>query len=210
MALPFKASRSRMALCAMCHGDRPIRSRVRGVRRYGALSRFQAFCATLVRVFSLVYALKELRRRFGRTLLTALGLAAGVGLVIGIVGVSDGLDQAQGKVLAPLRSVGTDVLVTRVAGAPANGTTAQTGATQNGPGTQNGQQGPTGFGEGRGGGGGGGAFFGGGIPGLNQTDALALANENQSVTTDLAKLGKPGDHFVHDFFVPATLISFPQ
>src|SRR5438874_1182865 len=40
--------------------------------------------------------------------------------------------------------------------------------------------------------------------------ALGLANENRSVTTDLAKLGKPGDHFVHDFFVPGTQISFPQ
>ena len=65
-------------------------------------------------VFPLTYAAHELRRRLGRTILTALGLAAGVGLVIGIIGVSDGLDQAQGKVLAPLKSVGTDVLVTRV------------------------------------------------------------------------------------------------
>ena len=85
---------------------------------------------TLMLVFPLTYAAHELRRRIGRTILTALGLAAGVGLVIGIVGVSDGLDQAQGKVLAPLRSVGTDVLVTRVAGAQ---TTGQNGANaQNG------------------------------------------------------------------------------
>ncbi|MBV8386088.1 MAG: ABC transporter permease, partial [Acidimicrobiia bacterium] len=59
----------------------------------------------------------------------------------------------------------------------------------------------------------GGGFFGGGggLPGgIDQQDALALANENRSVTTDLAKLGKPGDHFVHDFFVPGTQISFPQ
>src|SRR5438270_10022008 len=101
-------------------------------------------------MFPLTYAAHELRRRVGRTILTALGLAAGVGLVIGIVGVSDGLDQAQGKVLAPLRSVGTDVLVTRVAGATATGAPAQTGANnQAGPG-QNG---------------GGGGFFGGGGPG---------------------------------------------
>ncbi|MBV8162289.1 MAG: FtsX-like permease family protein, partial [Acidimicrobiia bacterium] len=63
------------------------------------------------------------------------------------------------------------------------------------------------------GGGGLGGFFGGGggaIAGIDQADALALANENRSVTTDLAKLGKPGDHFVHDFFVPGTQISFPQ
>jgi hypothetical protein len=170
-------------------------------------------------VFPLTYAAHELRRRLGRTILTALGLAAGVGLVIGIVGVSDGLDQAQGKVLAPLRSVGTDVLVTRVAGAQTGdqtnanngGSNGQNGANgqngQNGAGGQNGQNGGGGF---RGGGG----FFGGGgggLPGgIDQQDALALANENRSVTTDLAKLGKPGDHFVHDFFVPGTQISFPQ
>jgi hypothetical protein len=35
-------------------------------------------------VFHLVYVARELRRRLGRTLLTALGLALGVGLVIGI------------------------------------------------------------------------------------------------------------------------------
>src|SRR5436305_12400785 len=86
---------------------------------------------TLMAVFPFTYAAHELRRRIGRTILTALGLAAGVGLVIGIVGVSDGLDQAQGKVLAPLRSVGTDVLVTRVAGTQT--TDQNTGNGQNGP-----------------------------------------------------------------------------
>jgi hypothetical protein len=39
-------------------------------------------------VFSLGYVSRELRRRWGRTLVTALGLAAGVGLVMGIIGVS--------------------------------------------------------------------------------------------------------------------------
>ena len=66
---------------------------------------------------SLRYATDELRRRRSRTILTALGLAAGVGLVMGIVGVSQGLDQAQHKVLSPLSSVGTDILVTRTVGA---------------------------------------------------------------------------------------------
>ncbi|MBV8297508.1 MAG: hypothetical protein JO085_11765, partial [Acidimicrobiia bacterium] len=100
-------------------------------------------------MFPLTYAAHELRRRMGRTILTALGLAAGVGLVIGIVGVSDGLNQAQGKVLAPLRSVGTDVLVTRVAGVPTPG---QNGANQSA--SQNGNNATPG--------GGGGGFFGGG------------------------------------------------
>ena len=39
-------------------------------------------------MFQFGYAFHELRRRLGRTILTALGLAAGVGLVIGIIGVS--------------------------------------------------------------------------------------------------------------------------
>ena len=32
---------------------------------------------------------------------------------------------------------------------------------------------------------------------------------NQSVLTDLSKLGKPGQHFVHDFFLPGTQLTFP-
>src|SRR5438270_3265526 len=141
-------------------------------------------------MFPLTYAAKELRRRFGRTLLAALGLAAGVGLVIGIVGVSDGLDQAQGKVLAPLRSVGTDVLVTRVVGATDTGTATNAQNGQNGAAGQNAQPAQPGGGQGNGGQGGGGpggfgGFFGGGgrggggggAAGLNQADTLALANE---------------------------------
>lgn len=77
-------------------------------------------------MFQFGYVASELPRRLGRTLLTALGLAAGVGLVIGIVGVSQGLDEAQDRVLAPLRSIGSDVLVTRVAGASASATPTAT------------------------------------------------------------------------------------
>ena len=51
------------------------------------------------------------------------------------------------------------------------------------------------FGAGPGGGGGGGR---------------ELVEANQSVVTDLSKLGKPGDHFVHDFFLPGTQLTFPQ
>jgi hypothetical protein len=63
--------------------------------------------------FPLRYTGNELRRRRGRTILTALGLAAGIALI----GVSQGLSRAQNKVLSPLSSVGSDILVTRVAGA---------------------------------------------------------------------------------------------
>lgn len=59
------------------------------------------------------YMLSELRRRKGRTLLTALGLGVGVAVVITVSALSAGLDQAQAKVLAPLVGVGTDMSVTR-------------------------------------------------------------------------------------------------
>ncbi len=155
-------------------------------------------------MFHVIYIGRELRRRAGRTLLTALGLAVGVGLVIGIVGVSQGLDDAQNHALAPLKSVGTDILVTRVAGTPASSSASTTTTT-----TPNGRGGgPFGGGGGRGGGG----FFGGGGRNtqLNTQDATALLNEHSNVVTDLSKLGKAGTKFTHDFFLSATLLSFPQ
>jgi ABC-type antimicrobial peptide transport system permease subunit len=36
-----------------------------------------------------------------------------------------------------------------------------------------------------------------------------LVQANQSAVTDLSKLGKPGTHFVHDFFLPGTQLTFP-
>jgi putative ABC transport system permease protein len=59
------------------------------------------------------YMLSELRRRKGRTLLTALGLGVGVAVVITVSALSAGLDRAQAKVLHPLVGVGTDMSVTR-------------------------------------------------------------------------------------------------
>src|SRR4051812_1289802 len=177
-------------------------------------------------MFQLRYVASELRRRAGRTILTALGLAAGVGLVIGIIGVSQGLDDAQTKVLSPLSKIGTDVLVTRVAAAtPTDAPTTSTTAAQNGFGGGN-----------RGGnnglaictGGGGGAGFFGGPPGggtaggggntatnnsastANQADCAALLADNDTVLTDLSKLGPAGTKFEHDFFLPATLLTFPD
>ena len=57
-------------------------------------------------MFQRGYLLQELRRRWGRTLVTALGLAVGVGLVLGIIGLSQGLSEAQTAVLQPLSSIG--------------------------------------------------------------------------------------------------------
>jgi ABC-type antimicrobial peptide transport system permease subunit len=153
---------------------------------------------------SIRYAGNELRRRRTRTVLTAFGLASGVGLVMGIVGVSDGLDAAQAQVLSPLSSVGTDILVTRTVGAT-TGTSATPTPTPT-TGSQNPQRG-------------GGFFSAGGGPGggpndalsnLNDTDATALLNDNSSVVTDLAKLGKAGTKFTHDFFLSGTMLTFPS
>src|ERR687895_2173030 len=64
-------------------------------------------------MFFVAYLLAELRRRSGRTILTALGLAIGVGLVVTVSALSAGLDRAQAAVLEPLAGVGTDMSVTR-------------------------------------------------------------------------------------------------
>jgi putative ABC transport system permease protein len=48
---------------------------------------------------------------------------------------------------------------------------------------------------------------GGGGGGSRNRD---LVQANQSVITDLSKLGKPGTHFVHDFFLPGTQLTFQQ
>jgi ABC-type antimicrobial peptide transport system permease subunit len=64
-------------------------------------------------VFYVAYMLAELRRRRGRTFLSALGLAVGVGLVVTVNALSTGLDRAQDEVLEPLTGVGTDMSVTR-------------------------------------------------------------------------------------------------
>ena len=64
-------------------------------------------------MFFINYISAELRRRKGRTILTALGLAVGVGLVVVVSALSDGLDKAQDEVLEPLTGVGTDMSVSR-------------------------------------------------------------------------------------------------
>jgi len=147
---------------------------------------------------SLGYVWHELRRRWSRTLVTALGLAAGVGLVMGIVGVSNGLSNAQSQVLSPLSSVGTDIVVERTVGAADTSATSATTTTTS----------PSG---GFGGGPGGGGFFAGGAgTRANSSDRTALAGNNSSILTDLSKLGPAGTQYSNDFFVNGTLITFPQ
>jgi ABC-type antimicrobial peptide transport system permease subunit len=154
---------------------------------------------------SLRYAGNELRRRRTRTVVTAFGLASGVGLVMGIVGVSDGLDSAQRRVLSPLSSVGTDILVTRTVGATSASSSPSPSPTPSPSASADRRQG---------------GFFASGGPGgngpgsalasLNDADATALLNENSSVVTDLSKLGKAGTKFTHDFFLAGTMLTFPQ
>jgi ABC-type antimicrobial peptide transport system permease subunit len=118
-------------------------------------------------VFYLRYLRAELVRRKGRTILTMLGLALGVGLVIAISSLSNGLDRAQKATLDPLAGIGTDLTVTRSAAEPE-------------------------------------AAFG---PGGGNRD---FVEANQAAITDLSKLGKPGERFVHDFFLPGAQLTFPQ
>jgi ABC-type antimicrobial peptide transport system permease subunit len=66
-------------------------------------------------VFYVRYLRAELMRRKGRTILTLLGLALGVALVITIASLSNGLDKAQKATLDPLAGIGTDLTVTRAA-----------------------------------------------------------------------------------------------
>jgi len=117
-------------------------------------------------VFYLRYLRSELVGRRTRTILTLVGLALGVALVITISGLARGLDRAQKTALNPLSTIGTDLTVTL---SP--------------------QQDTGGFGRGGGG---------------------QVVQANQSAVTDLSKLGKPGTHFVHDFFLPGTQLTFPQ
>jgi putative ABC transport system permease protein len=126
-------------------------------------------------MFFLGYLRSELVRRKSRTILTVLGLAVGVSLVIAVSALSRGLDRAQAAALDPLSSIGTDLTVTL---APQE--------------SQNGGQG--------------GGFGGGGFGGSGRE----VIQANQSVITDLSNLGKPGEQFVHDFFLPGTQLTFPE
>lgn len=136
------------------------------------------------------YARSELRRRRGRAIVTALGLASGVALVMAIVGTSAGLADAQARALTPLSSVGTDILVTRA---------AATDGTPPGDNVESQADGPAPTPDGRT------ASRVG--PGGFRNDA-ASSEENQALVTDLSKLGNPGEKFTHDFFVSSSGLTF--
>jgi ABC-type antimicrobial peptide transport system permease subunit len=59
------------------------------------------------------YVYRELRRRHRQALLTALGLAVGVGLVVAVTAYAGGVSAAQDTVLHSLYGVGTDITVSQ-------------------------------------------------------------------------------------------------
>jgi hypothetical protein len=75
-------------------------------------------------MFFFTYLRRELRHRMRQAVVTALGLALGIGLVITVTALSSGVRTAQGKVLGALFGVGTDITVT-TATTPASGGMAQ-------------------------------------------------------------------------------------
>ena len=64
-------------------------------------------------MFFVSYISAELRRRRGRTVLTALGLAIGVGLVVVVSALSTASTRRRTRCFSPLTGVGTDMSVTR-------------------------------------------------------------------------------------------------
>jgi putative ABC transport system permease protein len=75
-------------------------------------------------LFFFTYLRRELRHRLRQAVVTGLGLALGIGLVVAVTALSSGVRVAQGKVLGSLFGVGTDITVT-TATAPASGGLAQ-------------------------------------------------------------------------------------
>ena len=130
-------------------------------------------------MFYIRYLAAELRRRPGRTALTALGLAVGVGLVVIVGALSRGLDDAQEEVLEPLTGVGTDVSVSRPIVVPDDDGSAGGGAV--GP-----------FGQ---------------LP-ERERRQLQRENKSHTQSFNYSDLGEPGERFSRDEFLSSEL-SFP-
>jgi hypothetical protein len=130
-------------------------------------------------VFYIRYLAAELRRRPGRTALTALGLAVGVGLVVIVGALSRGLDDAQGEVLEPLTGVGTDLSVSRPIAVPDDVDPAGGGPA--GP-----------FGQ---------------LP-ERERRQLLRENKSHTQSFNYSDLGEPGERFSRDAFLSSEL-SFP-
>ena len=133
-------------------------------------------------MFYLRYIASELRRRKGRTVLTAAGLGVGVGLVVTVTALSAGLDRAQSEALEPLTGVGTDMSVSRPLIADEGDGGDQGFAIGGPPGAAPG--------------------------GLSATEQRQLERENGGGRVGLDDLGKPGEHFEQDNFM-TTDLSFP-
>jgi putative ABC transport system permease protein len=133
-------------------------------------------------MFYLRYIVSELRRRKGRTFLTALGLGVGVGLVVTVAALSSGLDRAQDEVLEPLTGVGTDISVSRPIQVE----------DEDDPDSTGGQAGPGPFGN------------------LSEQEQERLRRENGGGRFGLEDLGDPGEKFTRTNFVSMTQLSFPE
>ncbi|MGH2745917.1 MAG: ABC transporter permease [Thermoleophilaceae bacterium] len=126
-------------------------------------------------MFYIRYLAAELRRRPGRTALTALGLAIGVGLVVIVGALSRGLDDAQDEVLEPLTGVGTDLSVSRPLAVPEEGGSPAAGSA--------------------------GSF---GQLSAREQRQLERENDN-ALSFDLADLGDAGERFSVDRFLTTDL-----
>jgi ABC-type antimicrobial peptide transport system permease subunit len=133
-------------------------------------------------LFYLRYIASELRRRKGRTVVTAVGLGLGVGLVVTVTALSAGLDRAQSEALEPLTGVGSDMSVSRPLIAEDAGGSGQGFAIGGPPGAAGG--------------------------GLSEKEQRQLQRENGGGRVGLDNLGKPGQHFEQDNFM-TTDLSFP-
>jgi ABC-type antimicrobial peptide transport system permease subunit len=126
-------------------------------------------------MFYLRYLLAEVRRRPGRTVLTALGLAVGVGLVVIVGALSRGLDDAQEEVLEPLTGVGTDLSVSRPIAVPDDD------ESESGPGDPFSQLSP------------------------QDQRQLQRENEEHNRQFNFGELGEPGERFSEDSFLSTKL-----